>query len=370
MSKNHNLQEILNKLVSIPSVTGDLKAAQTVIDSVSSIVKDTGALQSRGEINGYPYLTVSSKKPDSNTIWFVVHLDVVPAGDSMFKVTSDDQNYYGRGVFDMKGMGAAALAAFLVLPDLKKKNVSLMFTTDEETGGKNGVGALANKDLPVGAAFVFDQSADWVLQEKMKGIVWLEVTAKGQAAHGARPWLGHNANQEIVNFLSEFKAWYDKTVNRDAPDNYYTTFNLGTVHGGEATNQVGDLAVATVDIRFVDEKEATQVTNAARKLAKKFQGISVKELMHEPCVNNDTGAEWYKKTVAFMEELGIRPGPNGERYGHGSTDGRFFAPFDVPVITTRPPGGAQHGPNEWVSKKGLDELEKLCFALMKATDLD
>ncbi len=367
MSANQNLKQILDQLVNVPSVTGDLKAAKEVIETVSRIVKDTGALQTQGEINGYPYLTVSSRKPDDNTIWFVSHLDVVPADSSMFKVTSDAENYYGRGVFDMKGMAASTLAAFLSLPDLKKKNVSLMFTTDEETGGKNGVGALAGKGLPVGAAFVFDQSADWVLQEKMKGIIWLEVTAKGQAAHGARPWLGHNANQEIVNFLGEFKAWYDKTINQDAPENYYTTFNLGTVHGGEATNQVGDRAVATIDVRFVDEGEAAHMTGAARKLAKKFKGISVKELMHEPCVNNDTNAEWYKKTVKFMEELGIKPGPNGERFGHGSTDGRFFAPFNVPVITTRPPGGGQHGPGEWVGKKGLDELEKLCAKLMSAT---
>lgn len=367
MHPDKRLQEILSQLINTPSVTGDLTSSEAVIKFVSSLLEPTGMRQSKDAINKVPYLIASTQEPNENTLWFVSHLDVVPAEADMFKLRSDEKNYYGRGVFDMKGMAAAVLAAFLQLPDPSKANVGLMFTADEEVGGKSGVGALVDKDFKGAAAFVFDQSADWVMMEKMKGVLWLEVTANGSAAHGARPWLGHSANQDMVDFLHELKKWYDATMPQDDPDQYYTTFNLGTLHGGEATNQVNDKATATIDVRFVSEEDAAKVLDAAKTLAKKFKSIEVKELMHEPCVNADQSEKWYRKTVELMQGLGIKPGPNGEALGHGSTDGRFFAPFNIPVITTRPPGGGQHGPEEWTSKQGLHDLERLCLELMKAT---
>ncbi len=362
-----SIDVLLNQLVSIPSVTGDIKAAENVASLTSQILKPTGMTQVKGEFNHYPYLMAYTKKPNENMIWFVCHLDVVPASEKMFHVTSDEKNYYGRGVFDMKGMAASVLSALLRTPDLKNRNVGLLFTTDEETGGKNGVGALVDKKFRGGSVFVFDQSADWVLQEKMKGIIWLEITASGQAAHGARPWLGQSANREMIEYLASLTKWYEKTIPRQHPDNYYTTFNIGTLHGGEATNQVNDTTISTIDVRFVHEAEAVKVIDAARSLALKFRGIAVKKLMHEPCVNTDTQNYWYKETRRLMKGLGIVPGSNGERYGHGSTDGRFFAPFDVPVVTTRPPGGGQHGAEEWVSKQGLQQLEALCAELIGLT---
>lgn len=361
------LYGILDQLIKIPSVTGELKAATEVIERTANILKPTSIKQVIGSIKDYPYLLASTQKPNDETLWFVCHLDVVPAERKMFKVTQDDHNYYGRGVFDMKGMAAAVIAAFLELDRPKDYNIGMLFTADEETGGKNGVGALIDQKFRGGAAFVFDQSSDWVLQQKMKGVLWLEVTASGQAAHGARPWLGHSSNTLMVRYLHDLENWYDTTIPKGDPDKYYTTYNLGTLHGGGATNQVSNSTVATIDIRFTSEEEANKIAQAAADLANQHKNISVKELMHEPCVNTKTSEKWYQKTAQFMKDLGIKPGPNGERFGHGSTDGRFFAPYGIPVITTRPPGGHQHGPNEWVGQEGLLQLKDLCIKLMKET---
>jgi succinyl-diaminopimelate desuccinylase len=362
-----NLEQILKALVEIPSVTGELESAKKVIAATKNVLNGTGMVLAEGEVNRYPYLQATTRKPNKNMLWIVSHLDVVPAEEQMFNLTSDAANYYGRGVFDMKGMAAAALSATLKTTGLKDANLGLLFTTDEETGGKNGVGALVDQNFKAGVAFVFDQSADWVLQERMKGILWLEIASKGQAAHGARPWLGHNANQQIVDYLYELKTWYGSNIQTDAPDNYYTTFNLGTVHGGGATNQVSSEASATIDIRFTNEQDAAKITEIAKAIAKHFKDISVKEIMHEPCVNTDTSEKWFRKTEAIMNDLRIQPGSQGERFGHGSTDGRFFAPLNIPVISTRPPGGGQHGAKEWVSKNGLLDMEKLCVELIKTS---
>lgn len=299
-------------------------------------------------------------------IWFISHLDVVPADESMFQLTSDDKNYYGRGVHDMKGMAAAILAAFINLPEIEKTNVGLMFTTDEEIGGRNGVGALV-KDFKGSAAFVLDGSTDFVLQEKIKGVLWLEVTAKGVAAHGSRPWLGQNANEELVEYLHEFKAWYKSNISQEAPHNYYTTFNLGKIAGGKAANQVSDKATAIIDIRFVSEEDAAKMIEAANNIARKYRNITIKMPINDPTIVVDVESPWYKRTIELIKTLGIKPGDDIHRYAHGSNDGRYLVPLGIPIIVTRPTGGNQHAEGEWVSKDGLAKLEQLCTMLMEET---
>jgi succinyl-diaminopimelate desuccinylase len=362
------LPELLKAIVAIPSITGHAEACQQVIDWSARQLREAGVAQvTVGQVNGVPHLTASTREPNKDMIWFVCHLDVVPGGEALFALRQDEKNYYGRGVFDMKGMFIGALAALFDIPDVTKTNIGFMLTTDEEVGGKNGVGALATKDFKGAAVFVFDQSDHWVLMKSMKGVLWLRFTAEGKAAHGARPWLGHNANVELINYLQKFSDWFYTNIPQKHPEHYFTTYNLGTMQGGEATNQVPGEAVANADIRFVSEDEATKVIQAAQDLAEGTK-VKVEVLMHEPSVMTDPNSPWQKRTAQAMDELGIKPTPGkGEAFGHGSTDGRYFAPLNIPVVTVRPPGGGQHSDDEWASRQGLAEMQKLCHTLILAT---
>jgi acetylornithine deacetylase/succinyl-diaminopimelate desuccinylase-like protein len=40
-------------------------------------------------------------------------------------------------------------------------------------------------------------------------------------------------------------------------------------------------------------------------------------------------------------------------HGHGGNDGRFLAPYDIPILVSRPISGNQHGPNEWLDTSSL-----------------
>ncbi len=363
------LHDILETLVRIPSVSGDTVHTNAVIEAVEKMLAEASVEHVKtGEINQVPYLVASSRPTDSHTVWFISHLDVVPADKKMFQVTEDADKYYGRGVFDMKGMAAAVLSAFLRVKSLPDINVGLMFTTDEEIGGKNGVGTLAKENEFHGAAaYVLDQGTDFVLMEKMKGVLWLEVAATGTAAHGARPWLGDSANEKLISILHEFGTWFKSAIPQDHPKQYFTTYNIGTINGGEATNQVSDAARATIDVRFVSDSEAQHIEEALQAMAKKLDGVKISVLAREPFVETDTTAKWFQATKKMLADLGEHQVKDGERLGHGSTDGRYFAPHRVPVISTRPPGGDQHGPDEWVSKAGLQKLEELVYRIMALT---
>src|SRR5262245_49942298 len=120
------LNQLLKEIVAIPSVTGQ-SACQDVVAWSASQVKAAGVPHvAPGKINGVPYLTATTREPNKDMVWFACHLDVVPAGEQLFELRQDSSNYYGRGVFDMKGMFISALAALFETPDVTSTNIGFM----------------------------------------------------------------------------------------------------------------------------------------------------------------------------------------------------------------------------------------------------
>lgn len=92
-----------------------------------------------------------------DTILVVAHYDTVPVPEAQMKswkhpplkFTFDEGRIYGRGCCDDKGSGVwTSLEALKRLKqrNVKKVNVRLFATCDEETGGSGGLGALLAKD--------------------------------------------------------------------------------------------------------------------------------------------------------------------------------------------------------------------------------
>src|SRR5436190_3764258 len=148
-------------------------------------------------------------------ILLLQHMDVVPADRSRWKVdpftaTIDRGELWGRGAFDMKGLGVAHLMAFLLL---KRERVPLArdgllrAEPDEEVGGAMGARWMIAKHLAeLDPEYVLDEggfgSADLLSPGKLvygiataeKKIVWLKIRAEGVAGHGSQP---HDQNPNI-----------------------------------------------------------------------------------------------------------------------------------------------------------------------------
>ncbi len=358
---------VLEELVKIPSISGATKETRQVIAKVEELLSNIPSLLvTKGEINKTPYLRACTRKENKDMLWVVSHLDVVPAPAQLFELRQKGDKLLGRGVFDMKGVAAATITALSKLAKASDHNVGLLFTTDEEIGGKNGVGSIVGPDFLGSVALVLDQGDNFVLMEKMKGVLWVDISAFGTSAHGARPWLGDSAISLLVEYLHDFSTWFSQTIPQKDGNNYFTTMNIGTINGGTTPNQVSESAHATLDIRFVTDQDAQKILDYLKHHTVNKK-ISVTVKMHEQNVETDVHEHWYAETQRLINVLGITQGPGGEKLGHGSTDGRYFSPFGIPVITTRPPGGAQHSDKEWASKRGLEDLERLILALMELT---
>jgi acetylornithine deacetylase/succinyl-diaminopimelate desuccinylase-like protein len=135
------------------------------------------------------------------------HLDVVPADPRGWHVPPfsglrKDGQVHGRGTLDAKGLTAIELMALIALKRSGQplaRDVVLLATADEETGGKAGAGWLVkhHPDLVRDAEFLLNEGdgihvrpggrkvAQIAVAEKTP--CWVKLTAQGEPGHGSTP---------------------------------------------------------------------------------------------------------------------------------------------------------------------------------------
>ena len=282
------LLEVLEKLVSIPTVNPPGESYGEMVEVLHSIMEDSGyevrvVEVPRDYLERYipqyadnpRYVVVARIGSDRPTIHFNSHYDVVPAGDGWsrdpFKLTVEGDVVYGRGTVDMKGGMAAAIlaaqAAAIAGAD-QYGSVELSFTPDEETGGETGVKYMVDSRL-VSPDYVIVPEASgsdnvWIGN---KGNVWAEVEVRGRQAHGSTPWLGLNAFEGMARLAVALSEALSRRLSSRVssypfadPREARPTVNLGgAVYGGAKVNVVPGRYAFTIDRRLIPEEDVESV---------------------------------------------------------------------------------------------------------------
>lgn len=336
----------LKKLVSFETVTGDTKANSDALDYVLGLI-DKRAVVKRVKNKNTEILITGNLKTNSPDIGFMIHMDVVSANKSQFKLVQKGDRLMGRGASDMKfsiPMGIELLNALIA--NKSKLSFSLVITTDEEVGGFDGGAYLAEslKFRPK-CLIVPDGGDDLVFVEKAKGVCQMLIESNGSPAHASRPWMGKNALDPIGRLSVELLGIYGKNSLRE---NWNTTMNIGQIQGGVSTNQVCSEAVMKLDFRYPETDNIKNLFGVVAKLAKKIDPALKVSLM-------STGLPTFtdRKSPVVQRFLNAM----GKAYGteivvdktYGASDARHFAKYNIPVLMMKPMGGEIHSDNEWVS---------------------
>ncbi|MHA1490529.1 MAG: M20/M25/M40 family metallo-hydrolase [Promethearchaeota archaeon] len=153
---------------------------------------------------------IQGSNPNGYPCWgFASHLDVVPADPSEgwdyppfsgeLVQMEHDKFIWGRGAFDMKYVGVSHVIAILTLLRdgfQPKGNIKLLFESDEERGGEEGMKILVDdywKDIKVdcliteSGGFKLPTGKDFAIQIGEKGKCQTFIKARGVAGHGASP---------------------------------------------------------------------------------------------------------------------------------------------------------------------------------------
>jgi acetylornithine deacetylase/succinyl-diaminopimelate desuccinylase-like protein len=346
------MEDILERLVAIPTVTGDRPAADEALGYAAEFVAKRGMDVQWHESGGLPSLTASAE-PDNKTpkVLLAAHMDVVPAPDELFKLRKESDKLYGRGVLDMKYAIAAYLQTIHELgDDVPNYDLGLMLTSDEETGGQHGTGALVEQGYRPDVCVLPDGGDDWQIQTFAKGVSFVNFAAEGRSAHSARPWLGDNAIMKLVNLIPEVAALFPESHDNS------NTQSLNQISGGRAPNQVPDHAEAVFDIRALSEAEKSRLLSAAGQLACQhnaamsvlIDGATCNFSLDDPLI------------APFAEAISDVSGTvvAGSRTC-GTSDLRYLAEHHIPSISVYPPGGGHHGPDEWLSRRGFHDFQKI-----------
>ncbi|GAM83438.1 hypothetical protein ANO11243_014260 [Dothideomycetidae sp. 11243] len=244
----HDLIGLHKNLTEIESISGnELKVGKWLASSL----KDQGYTVELQEVEKDRYNVLAWPGDTRNARLLITsHIDTVPPLIPYKAHTNKtDTIISGRGTVDAKGAVAAMIIAANSLLDsveITPNDFAFLFVVGEEYGG---VGMLAANSLDISPKrIIFGEPTEGKLASGHKGILLVELKVHGKAAHSGYPWLGRSANQILVKVLS---ALMDLEKTLPTSEHYgMTTFNIGKVQGGLASNVVAESATAQVAVRI------------------------------------------------------------------------------------------------------------------------
>jgi acetylornithine deacetylase len=270
--------------------------------------------------------TLDERKPD---LVFSTHMDTVPP---FIPSSEDNDNIYGRGSCDAKGIIAAQIAA---CQRLRKEGmaVGMLFVVGEE---RDSLGArIANENAPGSRFLINGEPTENKIATASKGALRVQVTAAGKMAHSAYPELGESAIEKLLAALERLRAM-PLPVN---PEVGPCTLNIGLIEGGRAPNVIPDHARAQLLYRLVGPSEALR-----QQIAETVAGLAQAEFVLEiPFMK--------LRTISGVESM----------VASFTTDVPALSRWGTPVLLGPGSIHVAHTEREYLSKKQLhDAVDLYC----------
>ena len=231
-------------------------------------------------------------------------------------------------------------------------SLGLAITSDEEQGGVSGVGYLFDGvGLRCGTAIVPDGGSLNEITIAEKGVLHLRLICLGHSSHAARPWLGDNPLEKLLERVTSLKRHF-LALKHDR-DHWYPTCTLTRVETPNvATNRIPSIAKADLDIRFpppftVDQMlgEITQVLGSHIETNVILSSEPMEfnpDVLFEKAIEEVTG-----EPASFIRE-------------DGASDSRFIQGYGIPVIISRPIVGELHSEDEWIDVDSMVKFYLIC----------
>jgi succinyl-diaminopimelate desuccinylase len=310
---------------------------------------------------------------DAPNFVFAGHTDVVPPGDSArwrfppFSATLADGALWGRGVADMKGGVAAALAAALrfVARGAFTGSISFLLTGDEEGPAINGTVKLIDWARARGERFdaclLGEPTSQSALGDTIKngrrGSLNGRLTLSGRQGHVAYPQLADNPIRALAPVLEALQA---PPLDSGTADFDPSNLEIVSVDvGNPATNVIPGEVRLVFNVRFNDRwTPATLAAEIERRVAAAAQGGRY-GLAFDPtnAVAFLTRRGPFTDLVAraIEETTGVTPKLSTSG---GTSDARFIKSA-CPVVEVGLVGATMHAVDERVAVDDLEALSRV-----------
>lgn len=273
------------------------------------------------------------------------HLDVVPVEPSAWKRNPFggeviDGRLFGRGAADMKGGVAAAICA---LDTVRRSpwrepacNVVFHLVADEEAGGGLGTAVLLSQGLVRADACIDPEPTGLGIGVAERGLLQVEVTTHGVAAHAGDPHRGLSAIEKAAKVVL---ALHGADFGEEHPLLGRPSANVGMIEGGVAYNVVADRCTVRVDRRILP---GTTREEALASIRHRIEAIGDPQLSYDIAVHvfgEASELDLADPFLAFVQEAYVRAlGRTGTIMGmRFTTDARFIRnQAGIPTVVCGP----------------------------------
>jgi acetylornithine deacetylase/succinyl-diaminopimelate desuccinylase-like protein len=307
------------------------------------------------------------------SLLFSGHLDVVNAGDLKkwnyppYLLSEDKDNFYGRGVCDMKGQISCLLGNLPEMIKNSKYNLMLSFSCDEETTTQSIYQLIKhienNHDTSKIKECIVLEATENQIGISHKGGIVCNIDINGVSGHSSNPENGVNSivyGNKILNYIQEnFNPFYDK----NDLDNS-STINISAFKSDFKDNIIPNNAKITFSIRPAKfqadkvNKELTNLENYIKTIEKSMKSkndncnvsLNIKHILFP----------FKQEENSFIKQLNL-PLTNLS-YG---CEASFYKDTNIDTIVLGAGSIRQaHSENEYISKRSLEVFKDILKTLV------
>ena len=305
------------------------------------------------------------------------HLDVVPVagqpwtGDP-FTLRAADGRYYGRGVCDMKGFFACALALLPKLPPLRAP-LWLAISCDEEIGCLSAP-RLANALREHGAGGAYVWVGEPTLMQPVvahKGITNLRTIVHGRAAHSSQVGQGASAIHAAARLIAAIEDVMSELQAEGQLDPHFdvshASLHIGKISGGTAVNIVADRCQFDWEIRHLPHETfaaiRARVASAERALEAQYPGLRIETtptIATVAALQDADNADWLALLGAHLPDA-------TRQYVAYATEAGAYQQAGLPALICGPGSIRQaHQADEWIETAQLSQCARVMQAVIAA----
>ena len=311
----------------------------------------------------------------SAALLFACHLDVVGPGEAVWKHppfggVESEGRIHGRGAADMKGGIAAIVTAIRRIVDSGVGllgDIVFVAAAGEETDSCGAARFISKRgELPAFAGVVIPEPTDFEIVTAHRGMLWLEVTTLGKAAHGSTPHLGVNAIASMKAVLDELENYHIAVEPHKLLGG--CSMSINTIAGGNAINVVPDKCALGIDIRTLPAQNHEHILSDLREILAKLKSrdsafdAEVSVVREVEPLQTDCRSDFVRD---FCRAVGI----SRTRAVGFTTDGPHFTAFGAPVVIFGP-GKPElcHKPDEYIEigdvERALDYYKSIILRFL------
>lgn len=283
--------EILSKLVSIPSVSGEEGKIQNEMYQLFSTLKgNTTKIPMRESLRHDPKYASGVNKPfndrpqtryfwpgkgNGKSLILCAHTDVVPAGNwqDAFKPRIEGDFLYGRGSVDDKGSIVSVYFALKVIQELGlylKGDIEVHLTNEEEAG-MAGALAFVREGFKAEGVLILEPT-DHKIFDAGRGCLQFKIEIEGKQAHLGRKRYGVSAIEKAAKIIDVLVKYEDFLIEIGKGYPHFESYeypgqvNIGKINGGSFFSIVPEFVSMEGGVGFLPNRTNQEIESDIKKI--------------------------------------------------------------------------------------------------------